>query len=154
MRVGRYIIRRQDRHAAITFVEQKLNQESQWIEGDKKQQLTAKQEYLDSLIDPEGMNAWCEKWLNDVQWEQLRQAISDARDMQEKIQQSQSLKTISLSYQAWEILADLAQQNNTTLSNIIITHLGNMNFAACIQTETDYNRNSLNQDSSTTNVRI
>ena len=44
MRVGRYIIRRQDRHAAITFVEQKLNQESQWIEGDKKQQLTAKQE--------------------------------------------------------------------------------------------------------------
>lgn len=145
MKVGRYIIRRQDRHAAITFVEQQLNQESQWIDGDEKQQLTAKQEYLDSLTEPDGMNAWCEKWLNDVQWEQLRQAISGARDMQEKIRQSQSLRTISLSYQAWEILADLAQQNNTTLSNIIIMHLGNMNFATRIQTETDYNRNSLKQ---------
>jgi len=91
------------------------------------------------------MNAWCEKWLNDVQWEQLRQAISVGCDVQEN-RQLQPLKTISLSHQAWEILADLAQQSDTTLSNVIITHLGNVNFTACIQTETDYNRDSLNQD--------
>ncbi|MFZ1712662.1 MAG: hypothetical protein WAT53_06315 [Nitrosomonas sp.] len=145
MKVGQYVIRRQDRHAAIAFVEQKLNQEPQWIGVDENQQLIAKQEYFGSLIDPDGMNAWCEKWLNDVQWEQLRQAISVGCDVQEN-RQLQPLKTISLSHQAWEILADLAQQSDTTLSNVIITHLGNVNFTACIQTETDYNRNSLNQD--------
>ncbi|MDT8364743.1 MAG: hypothetical protein RQ714_08900 [Nitrosomonas sp.] len=146
MKANRYVIRRQDRRVAIAFVEQRLNAEPQWIEGDKQRQLVAKQDYLDNIVDPDAINAWCAKWLNDAQWEQLRQAISTARDLQEKIRQASPLKTISLSDRAWQILIDLAQKDNTTLSNVIINHLGNAHFAACKQAEIDYNLSGANQD--------
>lgn len=152
MRTGRYIIRRQDRGVAIAFIEQQLIQKSLWIDGDEKRQSMAKQEYLDCRIDPDGINAWCAKWLNEMQWQQLKEAISNARYMQERIRPLQPLKTVSLSYQAWEILVDLAQRNNTTLSNVIITYLGKMNFAACIQTDTDFDQTCLNRDNPVMNA--
>lgn len=152
MKVGQYVIRRQDRRTVLTFIEHLFDDESAWINGKENQQLIAKQEYLDSMADPDGINAWCAKWLSDVQWEQLRQAVSAACHLREKIRQAQMLKTISLSYHAWKILVDLAQQENTTLSNVVINHLGNAHFADCSQTETDYNRNNLNQDNPSMNA--
>jgi len=151
MKAGQYVIRRQDRRTVITFIEQQLNERALWMNGNENQQLIAKQEYLDSMPDPD-INAWCAKWLSDAQWAQLRQAISAARNLQERIQQAQTLKTISLSHHAWQILVDLAQRDNTTLSNVIISHLGKAHFAVCTQTETDYNRNSLNQDNPALNA--
>ncbi len=149
MKVDRYVIRRQDRYAAIVFIEQQLGEEMQWIES---KHALAKQEYLDSLTDPEGINAWCVKWLNDGQWTQLRKAISAACGPQEKTMQIQPLQTVSLSYHAWQILADLAQQNGTTLSNVIISHLEKIHFATCTQSETDYNRNNRNHNNPALNT--
>lgn len=145
MKTGQYVIRRQDRQTVLTFIEHLLDDEVHWINGKENQRQIAKQEFLDSMPDPD-INTWCAKWLSDAQWAQLRQAISAARNLRERIQQAQMLKTISLSHHAWQILVDLAQQDNTTLSNVIISHLGKAHFANCTPTETDYNRTSLNQD--------
>lgn len=125
MNKQKYVIRQQDQIAAVEFLDKQISSGLYWLGEDASQGITAEHEYQDAKANPNDLNAWCEKWLHDTQWAQLKNAISIARDQIEKQKYRPQLKTVSLTHNAWEILSELAKSEGLTLSELIVNRLGN-----------------------------
>ncbi|MCO6428585.1 hypothetical protein [Nitrosomonas communis] len=121
----RYVIRQQDKNAAVSFIDDQITNNSCWLATDETQHLIARLEYRDARYDSITLNEWCRKWLNENQWIQLKNAISIARDQIENQKYRPQLKTINLTHTAWQILSELATHDEATLSEVIIKRLGN-----------------------------
>lgn len=119
-----YIIRQQDKNAAVSFIDDLIVNNSHWLALDEAQRLCAEREYQNARNDSVILNAWCQKWLNESQWIQLKKAICIARDRIESQKYRTQLKTISLTTTAWQILSELAKHDEVTLSEVIINRLG------------------------------
>lgn len=120
-----YIIRQQDKKAATSFIDGLLNKNPEWFGTTEPQRSTAKQEYLESRADSNHFNMWCQKWLNETQWMEIRKVISARKDHGEERQRyTEPHKTISLTHRAWEILSELALQDQISPSEVIINRLG------------------------------
>ncbi|MDV6345456.1 hypothetical protein [Nitrosomonas sp. Is37] len=120
-----YIIRQQDKNAAVSFIDNQIASNSHWLTMDDTQRLGAELEYQNVRHDSIALNEWCQKWLNETQWVQLKNAISIARDQIESQKYRPPLKTIGITYTAWQILSELAKHDGVTLSEVIINRLGN-----------------------------
>lgn len=135
-----YIIRQQDRKVATTFIDSQLSKDPEWFGTTKPQHSAAKQEYLASRADSINFNMWCQKWLNEAQWMEIRKVISMHKDHKEKRQRyTEPHKTISVTHHAWEILSELALQDQLSLSEVIVNRLGNNHATVCSPTESRYN---------------
>lgn len=125
MNKQKYVIRQQDQNAAVEFLDKQISSGLYWLGEDASQGIVAEREYQDAKTNPNDLNAWCEKWLHETQWAQLKNAISIARDQIEKQKYRPQLKTVSLTHNAWEILSELAKNEGLTLSELIVNRLGN-----------------------------
>ena len=135
-----YVIRQQDRNAAISFIDNQLNQNHAWLNETESQRVIAGQEYLQARTDPASFNAWCQKWLNESQWAEIKQAICIARSRQEtRLRYAEPHKTISVTHHAWKILSEIALQEQLTLSEVIINRLGGNDAANCPPAKSRYN---------------
>lgn len=136
-----YIIRQQDRNAAISFIDNQLNKNHAWLNESESQRIIAGQEYLQARTDPISFNAWCQKWLNESQWAEIKQAICIARNRQEtKLRYAaEPHKTISVTHHAWKILSEIALQEQLTLSEVIINRLSGNDATACPPAKSRYN---------------
>lgn len=120
-----YIIRQQDRNAAIGFIDHQLDCQPGWLSEVESRRALAEQEYQQARIDPDSFNTWCHKWLNEDQWAEIKQAICVARGRQEKrLRYAESNKTISVTQEAWKILSELALKDQLSLSEVIVSRLG------------------------------
>ena len=120
-----YVIRQQDRDTAITFIEDQLNENPRWLCKTDSQRIAAEQEYRESRADPASFNAWCQKWLNEAQWAEVKKALCITRSYKkEKLRYVEPHKTISVTHRAWKILSELALHDQLTLSEVIINRLG------------------------------
>ncbi len=139
-----YVIRQQDRNAAIAFIEAQMSKNSLWPAETKSQRITAEQEYREARNNAASFNAWCRKWLDEIQWKQIKEAICITRNRQEEsLKYIQPHKTISVTHHAWQILSDLAQQEHLTLSEVIISRLGGEAATVYTHTESSYNLTTL-----------
>lgn len=120
----KYVIRQQDKNAAVSFIDNQIANNSFWLAPDDTQRIIAELEYQDAKYDSMTLNEWCKKWLNEIQWAQLKNAICIARDRIESQKYRPQLKTISLTHRAWQILSELAKHDKVTLSEVIINRLG------------------------------
>lgn len=66
-------------------------------------------------LDKATLGAWCDRWLSDNQRQKLAAAIRSAR----KRRQNPNTKTVTLTASAQGILAWLARQEGTTLSEAV-----------------------------------
>lgn len=138
-----YIIRQQDRNAAISFIDNQLNKNPLWLGEAESRRTAAGQEYLQARVDPASFNMWCQKWLNESQWAEIKQAICMTRSRYETRQRyGEQNKTISVTHQAWKILCEAALQDQLTLSEVIINRLGSGNAVPCPSAESRYNLTS------------
>jgi len=133
-----YVIRQQDRNAAVAFIDSQISKDPQWLGNVESQRIIAEREYRDIKADPASFNEWCRKWMNETQWTQIKEAISIAREQKEKLKRVQPDKTISLTHRAWQILSDLARQDDATLSEVIVNRLGRDWVTAYVRTESRY----------------
>jgi len=69
-----------------------------------------------SLLSPESIHAWCEKYFAERDWKQLQGAIRAKKHNRKK-----STKTITISEDAWWILHEIAEAKGMTLSEVIQT---------------------------------
>ena len=120
----KYVIRQQDKHAAAGFLDNLITSDSRWLTKDDAQRVVAELEYRDAKHNSIVLNEWCQKWLNESQWMQLKNAVRIAREQIENQKYRPQLKTISLTHQAWQILTELAKHDEVTLSEVIINRLG------------------------------
>ena len=136
-----YIIRQQDRNAAINFIDDQLNKNHTWLNEIESQRIVAGQEYLQAKTDPVSFNAWCQKWLNESQWAEIKQAICIAKNQQEARLRyaAEPHKTISVTHRAWKILSEIALQEQLTPSEVIINRLGDNDVTTCSPVESRYN---------------
>lgn len=135
-----YTIRQQDRKAATAFIDSQLGKDPKWFGTTESQRIAAKQEYLESRIDSIHFNRWCKKWLNENQWMEIRKAINMNRDRKEEIRRyTEPHKTISVTHHAWQILSELALQDQLSLSEVIVNRLGKNNTTARSSVESRYN---------------
>ncbi|MCC6916924.1 hypothetical protein [Nitrosomonas sp.] len=120
-----YIIRQQDRNAAVSFIDHQLDTQPDWLSEIESRRAMARQEYQQARTDPDSFNAWCHKWLNENQWIEIKQAICVARGRQEKrLRYIEPNKTISVTNEAWKILTELALKDQLSLSEVIVNRLG------------------------------
>lgn len=120
----KYVIRLQDKNAAVSFIDDQIASNSYWLTTDDTQRQSAELEYQNARHDSITLNGWCQKWLNETQWIQLKNAICIARDQIESQKYRPPLKTISITHTAWQILSELAKHDGVTLSEVIINRLG------------------------------
>ncbi|SFU31498.1 hypothetical protein SAMN05216339_101300 [Nitrosomonas eutropha] len=135
-----YIIRQQDRTAATTFIDDQLSKDPKWFSTTESEYSAAKQEYLAARADSINFNTWCQKWLNETQWMEIRKVISMNKDhKEERRKYTEPHKTISVTHRAWEILSELALQDQLSLSEVIVNRLGNNHATVCLPVESRYN---------------
>ncbi|HNP51522.1 MAG TPA: hypothetical protein PKJ85_06965 [Nitrosomonas nitrosa] len=120
----KYVIRQQDKNAAVSYLDQQIASNPQWLSHDDAKRSIAEREYRDAKFESITLNDWCWKWLDETRWAQLKNAIQAARDRIESQKYRPQLKTISLTHNAWQILTDLAKHDEATLSEVIIKRLG------------------------------
>ena len=119
----KYIIRQQDKNAAVSFISDQIASDPNWLAFDDSMRANAELEYLNARYESIKLNEWCNKWLNDIQWKQLIDAIHIARNRFESQKYRPQLKTISITHSAWQILSELAEHDKVTLSEVIINRL-------------------------------
>ncbi|BBL35826.1 hypothetical protein Nstercoris_02103 [Nitrosomonas stercoris] len=138
-----YIIRQQDRKTATTFIDNQLNKNPQWLGVTEAQYNAAKQEYLVSKTSPTSFNTWCQKWLKETQWAEIRKAINTNKNHEEeRWRYIEPHKTISVTHHAWEILSTLALQDQLSPSEVIINRLGKKLITSGSPTKSRYNQNN------------
>jgi macrodomain Ter protein organizer (MatP/YcbG family) len=120
----KYIIRQQDKNTAVNFIDDQIASKSYWLTVDDTQRLSAEREYRDAKHDSITLNKWCQKWLNETQWVQLKNVISIERNRIESQKHKSPLKVISITHTAWQILSELAKHDDITISEVIINRLG------------------------------
>lgn len=140
-----YVIRQQDKNTAVAFIDSQIDKNPKWLGLVESQRVIAEQEYREAKADSASLNAWCQKWLNETQWGQIKDAINTARAQKEELKRIQPHRTISLTHQAWQILSDLARQEGITLSEIIVNRLGKEWMTVFVRTDSRYDNAPLNR---------
>lgn len=114
---NRYTITDSDRWFATRWIEKKLKNPA-WL-GEYRTYKAGRGFQLieeSEIGNPtEKLNRWCETWLTGSEWTQLKNAIRASRRRARKPE----TKTVTLSRNAWEILAYHADQDGVTLSEVI-----------------------------------
>jgi len=85
----------------------------------KESQVDANHSFAHLDKTPEKILAWCENWLSNDQWHQLRNAVRASRKRRRDRYQDRSPVTITLSRRAWEYLSLLARRDDLTLSEYL-----------------------------------
>lgn len=119
----KYVIRQQDKNAAIGFINDQIASNPNWLASDDPVRAIAELEYRNARYESITLNEWCNKWLNEIQWKQLINAIHNARNRFENQKYRPQLKTISITHSAWQILSELAEHDKVTISEVIINRL-------------------------------
>lgn len=113
---AKYVITDADFQAARAYLQRKLTLERFWLEP-----LEAHHHFPEQSRDPVTLNQWCERWLEPRQWQQLKAAVREARKRQrQQLSQEGPQVHVTLSRQAWWVLADLAKRDGVTLSEFIL----------------------------------
>lgn len=97
--------------------------EGYWLTKDVSAEFQAAEEYETAKRDVVTLNAWCERWLTDSQWTQLKNAVRAARKRARDLTRDKPV-SVTLSRRAWRILHDLAERDGATLSELIEQKLG------------------------------
>jgi macrodomain Ter protein organizer (MatP/YcbG family) len=107
----KYCITSADSSFARRWVETKLANPA-WL---GPQTYEAHQSLVEREETASELNAWCETWLHDALWIQLKNAIRAAR----RRAKVDDMVSVTLSRNAWGILSYWAQREGCTLSEII-----------------------------------
>ncbi len=77
--------------------------------------------------NPKYINTWCETFLNQNQWQRLKNAIRAERSREKRRDiGGERIKRVDLTYKAHLILSALSKRDNVTLSETVINHLGKL----------------------------
>lgn len=117
----RYRITSQDQYAAAQWIRGRLLEfAADFPTGDLTTAGEAQREFeaLDRG-DPAALQAWADRWLQEREWTQLKNAIR-AQRKRERDHYRDKPKSIVLSHRAWYILSELARRDGVTLSQFII----------------------------------
>lgn len=111
-----YAITDADLWAARAYLQRKLALELFWLES-----LEAHHDFPEQSRDPVTLTQWCERWLDQRQWQQLKTAVRAARQRQRQQRCDDGPPVhVTLSRPAWWVLADLAKRDGVTLSQFIV----------------------------------
>ena len=112
----RYTLSEDDFPAARAYVQRKLATELYWLDN-----LQAEGEWVQAKRDPLTLGQWCERWLNEAQWRQLKAAVRAARKRRrDRTGTRDPAVNVTLSRRAWLILSALARHDGLTLSDWLI----------------------------------
>jgi len=78
------------------------------------------------------VNDWCKRCIDSKQWKKLTNSISQPQQQIKELKQENS---ISLSDKAYTLLQDLAKQENTSISEVIISRLSKKEKISTIKTD-------------------
>lgn len=117
---------REDAFAAMTWLEAKMQHPYAFFPStefnfEERDGICAEFEKLNTLSDPAEVNAFCQAHLNAEQWAQLKNAIRAARHRRKS---RGAKKSVDLKADAYWILAELAEHDGVTLSEVIKNRLG------------------------------
>ena len=113
---AKYVITAADLRAARAYLQRKLALEPFWLEPPQ-----AHDHFPQQSRDPVTLNQWCERWLDQRQWQQLKAAVRAARKRQrQQVGNEGPPVHVTLSRPAWSVLADLAKHDGVTLSEFIL----------------------------------
>ena len=111
-----YTLSTDDFLAAKAYVQRKLATQPDWL--DNRQ---AEEQWTDAKRDPLTLGQWCERWLNEDQWRQLKAALRAARKRHRARSGTRDpAVNVTLSRPAWLILSALARHDGLTLSDWLI----------------------------------
>lgn len=113
----KYSITPADSSFARRWVEGKLANPA-WLGPDRA--WDAHQNLAARIESAAELNAWCEQWLDNTHWTQLKNAVRAAR----KRAKSDGMVSVTLSRNAWGILSYWAERDACTLSGVIEQRLG------------------------------
>lgn len=101
-----------------SYIEKKLITKN-WPSHDTQQEALTdyKQRPIVGRYAHDELTRWCKKWLNDTQWQQLKNTMNSWRYRQNA---TEPPKKIQLSPDAWKIISSLAQMEKKTISSLII----------------------------------
>lgn len=112
----RYTLSEDDLPAAKAYVQRKLATQPDWLDN-----LQAEEEWAQVKRDPLTLGHWCERWLNEAQWRQLKAALRAARKRHRDHSGTRDpAVNVTLSRPAWLILSALARQDGLTFSDWLI----------------------------------
>ena len=112
MTTPRYPLAEGDINAARAYVQRKLATQPCWLDN-----LRAEAEWATANRDPLTLQAWCERWLDEDHWRQLRAALRAARKRRrDRSGAGDPPVNVTLSHAAWRILSALARHDGLTLS--------------------------------------
>lgn len=111
-----YTLSQDDFPAARAYVQRKLAIHPLWLDN-----LRAEGEWKHAKRDPVTLAQWCERWLNEDQWRQLKAAVRAARKRRRDRTGTRSPAVhVTLSRPAWLLLSELARRDGLTLSDWLI----------------------------------
>ncbi len=112
----RYTLSEGDYPAARAYVQRKLATQPYWLDN-----LQGEDEWAQVKRDPLTLWQWCERWLDEEQWRQLKAALRAARKRRrERSGMRDPAVNVTLSRKAWLILSELARRDKVTLSDWLI----------------------------------
>ncbi len=111
-----YTLSTDDFLAAKAYVQRKLATQPDWLDN-----LQAEEQWTEARRDPLTLGQWCERWLNEPQWRQLKAALRAARKRhRDRSGTRDPAVNVTLSRPAWLILSALARHDGLTLSDWLI----------------------------------
>ena len=111
-----YTLSTDDFLAAKAYVQRKLATQPDWLDN-----LQAEEQWTKAKRDPPTLGHWCERWLNEPQWRQLKAALRAARKRHRDHSGSRDpAVNVTLSRRAWLILSALARHDGLTFSDWLI----------------------------------
>jgi macrodomain Ter protein organizer (MatP/YcbG family) len=115
----KYTLNKDDLPAVSRYLTHKLLQ-ADWLTEDNAQADKAVRAFQKAMCNHVTLNAWCEKWLNNAQWQQLKAALRAARKrLNDRTGANDPKVSVTLERRAWLILRRLAQEEGLTLSGFI-----------------------------------
>ena len=73
-----------------------------------------------SADTPELLQAWCDDYMNSEQWKNLKNSIWVSRKRAKDYKTSKQKKQVDLDLYAWQRLKDRAEENDLSLSEMIL----------------------------------
>lgn len=104
-----------DRQFIVAYLERKLTTAGLfWLSDVHEARLQWRSAKGDTLT----LQQWCDDWLSDEQWQQLKAAVRAARRRYHR--RDDPPVNVTLSRLAWMVLSDLARRDGLTLSQWLI----------------------------------
>lgn len=123
-----YRITEEDRYFAKQWIYAKREDTGfLWSQGAGAQGMENRINALGALEEtedaPEALNAWCERWMNDKEWRQMKDAIRAARRRWRLQTSAEKPVGVVLSREAHSILERIAKRDRVTLSRVVEKYL-------------------------------